>query len=71
MVACPNTYMAANTTPYNPDVVSTLQTAVKDRWNIRLPIFAKQVNARPAAMLRDLMSLKKPINPASRRQSRG
>ncbi|WP_102467556.1 glutamate synthase large subunit [Vibrio cyclitrophicus] len=44
---------------YNPDVVSTLQTAVKTGETSDYQSFAKQVNARPAAMLRDLMSLKK------------
>ncbi|PMG39087.1 glutamate synthase large subunit [Vibrio splendidus] len=48
---------------YNPDVVSTLQTAVKTGETSDYQSFAKQVNARPAAMLRDLMSLKKAAQP--------
>ncbi|MCC4861112.1 glutamate synthase large subunit [Vibrio splendidus] len=48
---------------YNPDVVSTLQTAVKTGETSDYQSFAKQVNARPAAMLRDLMSLKKADRP--------
>ncbi|OMO21943.1 glutamate synthase large subunit [Vibrio lentus] len=48
---------------YNPDVVSTLQTAVKTGETSDYKSFAKQVNARPAAMLRDLMSLKKAEQP--------
>ncbi|MEZ8286337.1 glutamate synthase large subunit [Vibrio splendidus] len=48
---------------YNPDVVSTLQTAVKTGETSDYQSFAKQVNTRPAAMLRDLMSLKKAAQP--------
>ncbi|MCK8073115.1 glutamate synthase large subunit [Vibrio sp. 1CM23M] len=48
---------------YNPDVVGTLQTAVKTGETSDYLSFAKQVNARPAAMLRDLMSLKKADQP--------
>ncbi|WP_261894223.1 glutamate synthase large subunit [Vibrio cyclitrophicus] len=48
---------------YNPDVVSTLQTAVKTGETSDYQSFAKQVNARPTAMLRDLMSLKKAEQP--------
>lgn len=48
---------------YNPDVVSTLQTAVKTGETSDYQSFAKQVNARPVAMLRDLMSLKKADQP--------
>ncbi|CAH6924473.1 glutamate synthase subunit GltB [Vibrio chagasii] len=48
---------------YNPDVVGTLQTAVKTGETSDYLSFAKQVNARPAAMLRDLMSLKKADKP--------
>ncbi|MFL9764018.1 glutamate synthase large subunit [Vibrio cyclitrophicus] len=48
---------------YNPDVVSTLQTAVTTGETSDYQSFAKQVNARPAAMLRDLMSLKKAEQP--------
>ncbi|MEZ9566508.1 glutamate synthase large subunit [Vibrio artabrorum] len=48
---------------YNPDVVGTLQTAVKTGEASDYLSFAKQVNARSAAMLRDLMSLKKADQP--------
>ncbi|MEZ9543350.1 glutamate synthase large subunit [Vibrio sp. 10N.286.48.C11] len=48
---------------YNPDVVGTLQTAVKTGETSDYLSFAKQVNARPAAMLRDLMTLKKADQP--------
>ncbi|CDT92595.1 glutamate synthase large subunit [Vibrio coralliirubri] len=48
---------------YNPDVVGTLQTAVKTGETSDYLSFAKQVNARPAAMLRDLMSLRKADQP--------
>lgn len=44
---------------YNPDVVGTLQQAVKSGEASDYKTFAKQVNSRPAAMLRDLMQLKK------------
>ncbi|MDN3699527.1 glutamate synthase large subunit [Vibrio cortegadensis] len=44
---------------YNPDVVGTLQQAVKSGETSDYKAFAKQVNARPVAMLRDLMQLKK------------
>ncbi|KOO14705.1 glutamate synthase [Vibrio xuii] len=44
---------------YNPDVVGTLQQAVKSGESSDYKSFAKQVNERPAAMLRDLMQLKK------------
>ncbi|USD65716.1 glutamate synthase large subunit [Vibrio sp. SCSIO 43136] len=43
---------------YNPDVVSKLQTAVKSGDSQDYQSYAKQVNQRPAAMLRDLMGLK-------------
>ncbi|MBW3697109.1 glutamate synthase large subunit [Vibrio sp. T187] len=48
---------------YNPDVVGTLQTAVKTGEASDYHSFAQQVNSRPVAMLRDLMSLKKTENP--------
>ncbi|MBM7037522.1 glutamate synthase large subunit [Vibrio ulleungensis] len=48
---------------YNPDVVSTLQTAVKTGEANDYKTYAKHVNARPAAMLRDLMQLKKSDSP--------
>ncbi|MGR5177527.1 glutamate synthase large subunit [Vibrio parahaemolyticus] len=44
---------------YNPDVVGTLQQAVKSGESTDYRSFAKQVNERPVAMLRDLMRLKK------------
>ncbi|WP_394141147.1 glutamate synthase large subunit [Vibrio chagasii] len=53
---------------YNPDVVGTLQTAVKTGEASDYLSFAKQVNARPAAMLRDLMSLKKADKPLTLEQ---
>ncbi|CAH7377611.1 glutamate synthase subunit GltB [Vibrio chagasii] len=53
---------------YNPDVVGTLQTAVKTGETSDYLSFAKQVNARPAAMLRDLMSLKKADKPLALEQ---
>ncbi|TWD39517.1 glutamate synthase (NADPH) large subunit [Vibrio crassostreae] len=53
---------------YNPDVVGTLQTAVKTGETSDYLYFAKQVNARPAAMLRDLMSLKKADKPLTLEQ---
>ncbi|MBJ2147143.1 glutamate synthase large subunit [Vibrio sp. IB15] len=53
---------------YNPDVVGTLQTAVKTGEASDYLSFAKQVNARPAAMLRDLMSLKKAEKPLALEQ---
>ena len=43
---------------YNPDVVSTLQTAVRSGNYKDYQIFAEQVNNRPAAALRDLLALK-------------
>ncbi|MFV8460243.1 glutamate synthase large subunit [Vibrio campbellii] len=53
---------------YNPDVVGTLQTAVKTGETSDYLSFAKQVNARPAAMLRDLMSLKQADKPLTLEQ---
>ncbi|MDA9556786.1 glutamate synthase large subunit [Vibrio sp.] len=43
---------------YNPDVVSKLQQAVKSGESVDYKSFAKQVNERPAATLRDLMKIK-------------
>ncbi|MCJ2375898.1 glutamate synthase large subunit [Vibrio sp. ZSDZ34] len=43
---------------YNPDVVGTLQQAVKTGDSHDYQSFAKQVNQRPVAMLRDLMTFK-------------
>ncbi|PNH79011.1 glutamate synthase large subunit [Vibrio diazotrophicus] len=48
---------------YNPDVVGTLQKAVKSGESTDYQSFAKQVNERPAAMLRDLLKLKKSDKP--------
>ncbi|SHO56696.1 glutamate synthase large subunit [Vibrio quintilis] len=48
---------------YNPDVVSTLQTAVKSGTLLDYQQFAQQVNQRPVATLRDLMTLKKAASP--------
>ncbi|NOH71402.1 glutamate synthase large subunit [Vibrio pectenicida] len=48
---------------YNPDVVSTLQQAVKSGEILDYKSFAQQVNQRPIAMLRDLMRLKKSGTP--------
>ncbi|MDP5254569.1 MULTISPECIES: glutamate synthase large subunit [unclassified Vibrio] len=44
---------------YNPDVVSSLQTAVKSGEPQDYRTYAKHVNQRPVATLRDLMTLKK------------
>ena len=43
---------------YNPDVVSTLQAAVRSGDYKDYRVFAEQVNNRPAAALRDLLALK-------------
>ncbi|WP_114832957.1 glutamate synthase large subunit, partial [Vibrio cholerae] len=43
---------------YNPDVVGTLQKAVKSGETMDYRDFAQQVNQRPVAMLRDLLRLK-------------
>lgn len=48
---------------YNPDVVGTLQQAVKSGESSDYQSFAKQVNQRPVAMLRDLMTLKQSATP--------
>jgi len=45
---------------YNPDVVSLLQKAVNSTKLKDYKLFAKAVNNRPVATLRDLMGLKKP-----------
>ncbi|MGB1262680.1 MAG: glutamate synthase large subunit [Cognaticolwellia sp.] len=42
---------------YNPDVVSTLQTAVRSGNYRDYKMFAEHVNKRPAAALRDLLAL--------------
>ncbi|MFX5563112.1 hypothetical protein ABTD73_21935, partial [Acinetobacter baumannii] len=43
---------------YNPDVIRTLQTAVKDGDYAAYKGYAKLVNERPAAALRDLLAIK-------------
>ncbi len=43
---------------YNPDVVATLQSAVRTGEFARYQEYAKLVNERPVATLRDLMTLK-------------
>ena len=43
---------------YNPDVIRTLQTAVKDGDYAAYKGYAKLVNERPAAALRDLLTIK-------------
>ncbi|CAH0527060.1 glutamate synthase large subunit [Vibrio hippocampi] len=48
---------------YNPDVVSTLQQAVKSGESNDYQSYAKQVNDRPVAMLRDLLRLNKAAQP--------
>ncbi|KFA99903.1 glutamate synthase large subunit [Vibrio sp. ER1A] len=48
---------------YNPDVVGTLQKAVKSGESSDYQTFAKQVNERPVSMLRDMMALKKSDSP--------
>ena len=48
---------------YNPDVISTLQAAVRSGDYERYEHYAKLVNERPVATLRDLMHLK-PAGPA-------
>ncbi|MGR5251218.1 glutamate synthase large subunit [Vibrio astriarenae] len=48
---------------YNPDVVGTLQTAVKSGDSNDYQSFASQVNQRPAATLRDLLCLKSASTP--------
>ncbi|MCK6262415.1 glutamate synthase large subunit [Vibrio sp. ZSDE26] len=50
---------------YNPDVVSTLQHAVKTGQSADYQQYAREVNDRPAAMLRDLMKLKTADTPLS------
>ncbi|MEZ9230530.1 glutamate synthase large subunit [Vibrio amylolyticus] len=53
---------------YNPDVVSTLQQAVKSGDASDYKQYANQVNERPAAMLRDLMALKSSESPLALEQ---
>ncbi|PMK04525.1 glutamate synthase large subunit [Vibrio sp. 10N.261.55.A7] len=53
---------------YNPDVVSTLQQAVKSGDASDYKHYASQVNERPAAMLRDLMALKPSESPLALEQ---
>ncbi|MDN3680341.1 glutamate synthase large subunit [Vibrio tapetis subsp. quintayensis] len=53
---------------YNPDVVSTLQTAVKSGDKQDYQSYAKQVNSRPVTTLRDLMQLKMSEHPLALEQ---
>ncbi|MEJ2603583.1 MAG: glutamate synthase large subunit [Gammaproteobacteria bacterium] len=48
---------------YNPDVVATLQAAVRTGDYERYRQYARLVNERPAAAFRDLMGLKTAANP--------
>ncbi|PSU46166.1 glutamate synthase large subunit, partial [Photobacterium aphoticum] len=48
---------------YNPDVVTTLQQAVKSGDYQDYLRFAEQVNTRPVAAIRDLMTLKEDTSP--------
>ncbi|MDH3746817.1 MAG: glutamate synthase large subunit [Gammaproteobacteria bacterium] len=48
---------------YNPDVVATLQAAVRSGEFDRYKEYAKLVNERPVATLRDLMSIKAAAEP--------
>ncbi|MDH4055239.1 MAG: glutamate synthase large subunit [Gammaproteobacteria bacterium] len=48
---------------YNPDVIATLQAAVRSGDYSRYQEYAKLVNERPVATLRDLMKIK-PLGPA-------
>ncbi len=48
---------------YNPDVVTTLQKAVRSGQQSDYEIFAQQVNRRKPAALRDLFRLKPPGDP--------
>ncbi|MBY5948668.1 glutamate synthase large subunit [Photobacterium rosenbergii] len=48
---------------YNPDVVGTLQKAVKSGDYADYQAFAKQVNERPVAAIRDLLKLKSDQTP--------
>ena len=48
---------------YNPDVVTTLRTAVESGDYGDYQIFAKLVNNRPTATLRDLLRLRRDVKP--------
>lgn len=50
---------------YNPDVVGTLQKAVKSGDYADYQAFAKQVNERPVAAIRDLLKLKSDQTPVA------
>ena len=50
---------------YNPDVVNTLQTAVRSGNYADYKEYARLVNERPIATLRDLLTLKKVDNPVA------
>eukprot|EP00095_Tigriopus_kingsejongensis_P005902 snap_masked-scaffold502_size153915-processed-gene-0.12 protein:Tk05902 transcript:snap_masked-scaffold502_size153915-processed-gene-0.12-mRNA-1 annotation:"glutamate synthase" len=48
---------------YNPDVVNTLQSAVKSGESVDYKTYADTVNSRPVSSLRDLMRIKPVENP--------
>ncbi len=48
---------------YNPDVIQSLQLAVRTGDKAQYRVFADQVNHRPPMVLRDLLRLKKSDNP--------
>lgn len=50
---------------YNPDVVSTLQSAVRSGDAMDYKTYAETVNSRPVSSLRDLMKLKPADKPVS------
>ena len=50
---------------YNPDIIRTLQTAVKESDYGAYKVYAKLVNERPVAAIRDLLMLKQPAQPIS------
>ncbi|RQM78541.1 glutamate synthase large subunit [Aeromonas jandaei] len=50
---------------YNPDVVQTLQTAVRSGNYADYKEYARLVNERPVSTLRDLLALKKVDNPVA------
>ncbi len=53
---------------YNPDVVQTLQVAVRSGNYADYKEYARLVNERPVATLRDLLTLKKVDNPVALEQ---
>ncbi len=48
----------ANTTPYNPDVVNTLQAAVQQGDYSKFKEYTSLVDNRPVSMIRDLLKVK-------------